>query len=331
MNRVCKTWTALAAAGFLLIAGGCGGNPSSTSAVESANTVSTEAVESANTVPTEAAEEITAAAFADESNTDESDTAETKAEPVSLVVELDPGHGGAQSGAVRAENGVLEKTLNLKIAQYLKEELERYDNVTVYLTREDDEKVELEDRVKKAAQDGADVFISLHNNAEGDITAYKNGCTVLVPRGVYEEELSLESQELAVCILQELEELGIENQGLMFRVAQNGDVYPNGELLDYYSVVRNAVLYQMPGILIEHSFMDHDSDYEKFLSDDEKLKALAAADARGIAAYYGLSKDGICESRKETPYEEKITLITTDHHQDNEYFTKTFFEETFLK
>lgn len=321
MNRICKTWAALATAGFLLIAGGCG-----------KNTAVSPAGESTDPVPAKAAAEVTAAAFADETAqttaaafTDEAAEEENRT-PVSLVVELDPGHGGVQPGAERAENGVLEKDLNLKIAEYLKAELETYDNVTVYMTRESDEKTELEDRVKKAAEDGADVFISLHNNAGGDIAEYKDGCMVLVPRGVYEEKLSLESQELGVCVLRELEGLGIENRGLTFRVAQNGEVYPNGELLDYYSVIRNSILYQLPGILIEHCFMDNDSDYDKFLSDDEKLKALALADARGIAAYYRLSRNGICESGDLKPCEEKVTLITTDYYQDNEHFTKTFFK-----
>ncbi|MDD7389453.1 MAG: N-acetylmuramoyl-L-alanine amidase [Lachnospiraceae bacterium] len=327
MNRVCKIWAVLAAAGFLLVSGGCGGN-----------TAISPVRESTAPVPEEAAAGITAAAFVNERNaadsgveepsSDSGDTADMGEEntPISLVVELDPGHGGVQSGAERAQDGILEKELNLKIAEYLKKELESYDNVTVYLTREGDEDRELEDRVKKAAEDGADVFISLHNNAAGDITEYKNGCTVLVPRGVYGKEWSLESQELAVCVLRELEKLGIENQGLLFRAAQNGEVYPNGELLDYYSVIRNSILYQLPGILIEHCFMDNDSDYDNFLSDDTKLEELARADARGIAVYYGLSRNGICESEKLTPCEEKVTLITTDHYQDNEYFTKTFFK-----
>ena len=92
----------------------------------------------------------------------QSGTSET---PQKLTVVLDPGHGGDQSGAARDGESVEEKTLNLKIARYLKEELETYENVTVYLTREDDMDVDLPDRTKVSVDKKADVMISLHNNA----------------------------------------------------------------------------------------------------------------------------------------------------------------------
>ena len=43
-----------------------------------------------------------------------------------LCIVIDPGHGGIQSGTQRGT--VEEKTLNLKIAQYLKEALEKTGN-----------------------------------------------------------------------------------------------------------------------------------------------------------------------------------------------------------
>lgn len=242
-----------------------------------------------------------------------------------LIVEIDPGHGGKQSGAERRSAGVIEKDLNLQIAFYLKEELESYDNVTVFLTRYDDSHVELEDRVRKAAEDQADILISIHNNGKGDIAAYDHGCTILVPRGVYEPELSLISQEVACCILKELEKIGLANQGLMFRVCQNEETYPNGEYVDYYSIIRNSMLYGIPGILIEHAFLDSDADYEQFLSDDSKIRKLAKADARGLASYYQLEKEGIKEQEAPEPYEAFITLITTDSYKDNKYFWQSYF------
>lgn len=55
-------------------------------------------------------------------NTD-TDAAETASE---LVIEIDPGHGGDQPGACAEYSGteIMEKDLNLKIAQYMKEALE---------------------------------------------------------------------------------------------------------------------------------------------------------------------------------------------------------------
>ena len=53
----------------------------------------------------------------------------------------------------------------MKIAQYCKEELEKYSGVTVYMTRSTDVAVGLEERVQMAKNWGADVFVSIHMNS----------------------------------------------------------------------------------------------------------------------------------------------------------------------
>ena len=50
-----------------------------------------------------------------------------------IVIVLDPGHGGSDVGARRGS--VYEKTINFKVAQYCKAELEQYEGVKVYMTR----------------------------------------------------------------------------------------------------------------------------------------------------------------------------------------------------
>lgn len=246
-----------------------------------------------------------------------------------VIIELDPGHGGSQSGAEYEPEAVPEKEVNLKIARFLKSELEDYENVKVFLTREKDQKVELEDRVKKAVADKADVLISLHNNATGLMADYDHGCTVLTGRGAYNRRNSQTGQELGCYILKELSDIGLENQGLMFRICQNQTTYPNGQLCDYYSIVRNAELSGIPGIIVEHSFIDHSEEYQKYLSDDEKIQALAQADARGIASYYQLKSKtkSKAEGVELKNYKEKITLITSDDKKDNRYMTKTYFQK----
>ena len=59
-----------------------------------------------------------------------------------------PGNRRSDGGA--SANGLVEKNLTLKIAQYCKEELEKYAGVTVYMTRSTDVAVDLEERVQKA-------------------------------------------------------------------------------------------------------------------------------------------------------------------------------------
>ena len=56
--------------------------------------------------------------------------------PVTVIV-IDPGHGGGYTGATY--NKVVEKDLTLKTAQFARDYLEdNYENVEVYLTREED-------------------------------------------------------------------------------------------------------------------------------------------------------------------------------------------------
>ena len=165
-----------------------------------------------------------------------------------LTIVIDPGHGGIQSGTQRGT--VEEKTLNLKIAQYLKETLEKYKGVTVSLTRDGDYDVSLTDRTQYSVDKNADLMVSIHNNATGDCAAYDSGCTVLAAKDGYKQELADEEQKLACNILNELEALGIENQGILLRDSEANEKYENGELADYYAIIRGGVLKDIPTVLV---------------------------------------------------------------------------------
>ena len=241
-----------------------------------------------------------------------------------LCIVIDPGHGGKQSGTQR---GTLEeKTLNLKIAQYLKEALEKYKGVTVSLTRDGDYDVSLADRTQYSVDKNADLMVSIHNNATGDCAAYDSGCTVLAAKDGYKQELADEEQKLACNILNELSALGIENQGILLRDSEANEKYENGELADYYAIIRGGVLKDIPTVLVEHAFVDDDSDFENYLSSDAKLKALAEADAKGIARYYQLTtEDG---EKAESPlenYKEKIVHIIDGNSKHNKISYKTYY------
>ncbi len=248
-----------------------------------------------------------------------------------MTIVLDPGHGGDSVGAEITADGksVYEKDLDLTIARFLKEELEKYEGITVVMTRDDDYDVELPARTQCAVDAEADLLVSLHNNAYGKIADYRDGCTVLAARGVWKEELAQEEQCLAAEVLRELEDLGIENRGILLRICKNGKTYENGELTDYYAIIRNGNMQDVPSILIEHAFMDDASDYESFLANEESLRQLAQADARGIARYYGLRE-------KETGTilfgrysgEEVLMTVTDGLAKNNLFATQRFGRDT---
>lgn len=95
-------------------------------------------------------------------------TAATKAnalidEPRFTIV-IDPGHGGADSGA-RGVSGILEKTITLAFGLELKKALEDTGRYTVHMTRDRDRFLRLDERVRIARRQEADLFISVHADA----------------------------------------------------------------------------------------------------------------------------------------------------------------------
>ena len=252
--------------------------------------------------------------------TDEKKKTETrKLKKSNWIIELDPGHGGNDSGAVGKTNDQLqEKDINLKIAKYIKQEFSKNSNIKVYLTRTGDTKPELGERVPKAVQDKADLFISLHNNANGEIVDYDHGCTVLVPTGNYKKEVSKQAQLLGCYFLKQLEQAGVENQGLLMRTSEQNEKYPNGKLRDYYRVIHESIEEEIPGVIVEHSFVDNDNDVEQFLKDDTKIRKLAQADAKAIKDYC------LGTVKQEKGEKQKVTLITDSKGKNNKYSSKMF-------
>ncbi len=81
------------------------------------------------------------------------------------TVVIDPGHGGKDPGT--SHHGAVERAIVLESAKRLKLLLEKNPLYKVHLTREDDTYVDHEDRVARARDWGADLFISLHADAAG--------------------------------------------------------------------------------------------------------------------------------------------------------------------
>ena len=103
------------------------------------------------------------------------DVAAAPAAPESVIV-LDPGHGGADSGA-HGVGGVAEKTLVWDFCEELRRQLEAEGKYTVVMTRKGDDYVDLDERVDIARKVNASLFISIHADTLSE-AAGVNGSTV---------------------------------------------------------------------------------------------------------------------------------------------------------
>ena len=212
-----------------------------------------------------------------------------------LVIALDPGHGGIDGG-MTAVNGVSEKVYTLQIANYLKKELEKYNNCKVVMTRTSDVYVDLVDRAKIASNSGASILISLHLNSAN---RNAHGAEVYYPNSNYNSAVSETGKKLAQQVLNELISLGISNRGIHVKYIYDevtGEPtndpkydYPDGSIGDYYGIIRHCKTRGIAAVIVEHCFADNVDDFNKFLSSEEKIKNLAKADANGIAKAFNLS------------------------------------------
>ena len=99
-----------------------------------------------------------------------------------LIVAIDAGHGGKDSGAI-GHNNVYEKHVTLMMAKELKKVIDKQPGMKAVLTRDKDIFLRLSQRVKIAKQKQADIFISVHADAFHDNSVRGGSVYVLSERG----------------------------------------------------------------------------------------------------------------------------------------------------
>lgn len=198
-----------------------------------------------------------------------------EAEEDTLRIVIDPGHGGENLGGEYED--YTEKEMTMVVADAMKEELEKYEGVTVYLTRNGDQELSLEERCEFAADVDADFLFCLHFNLSEHHTLFGAECWVSAFGENYSKGYGFASVEMEL-----LEELGLYSRGIKTRLGRKG--------LDYYGIIRHAAERDIPCVLIEHCHLDQDND-KPFYDHDEKLKAFGRLDATAAAKYFHLRSD----------------------------------------
>lgn len=192
-----------------------------------------------------------------------------------IVVVIDPGHGGENLGGEYED--YTEKEMTIVVANAMKEELEKYDGVIVYLTRTGDQELSLDERCEYAESVNADFLFCLHFNMSEHHTLFGAECWVSAFGENYSKGYSFASVEMDM-----LKELGLYSRGIKTRLNDKG--------IDYYGIIRHSVERGIPCVLIEHCHLDQEND-QPFYDHNEKLLTFGKLDATAVARYFQLSSE----------------------------------------
>jgi N-acetylmuramoyl-L-alanine amidase len=209
-------------------------------------------------------------------------------------VALDPGHGGADTGA-RGPTGAIEKDVALALARRTASLLE--ERLRVVLTRSDDYQIPLRQRAAIANQAGADLFVSLHTGASflhsaRGMTVYYHaplrGAPAAVPETSAPGNAPVRWDRIQTRHTAASQRLA---RTLQEALSRTGSAVPCRMLSAPLPLLEGA---DMPAVLVEVGPITSPTAESDLLS-QPGLEALARAIGRGITAYLEQSGNGTAQ------------------------------------
>ena len=221
-----------------------------------------------------------------------------------VVVAIDAGHGGVDPGAV-GPGGTFEKDIALAMAKRLRDLMEREPGLTPVLIRTGDYYMGLRDRTRRAHEQNADVFISLHIDAiDGNRNVRGASVYALSRDGASSEAARLlarrenaadmiggvslsDKDDTLASVLVDLSrahtiEASLEMGGILLNeLGANAELHRNRVEQAGFAVLKSL---DMPSLLVELGFMTNPHD-ERRLNDPRYQQQLAEALLRGVRGY----------------------------------------------
>lgn len=221
-----------------------------------------------------------------------------------IVIAIDPGHGGQDSGAL-GRRGTKEKDVVLAIAKKLAVLVNKEPGMKAYLTREKDVFISLRQRIKRAHDNGADMFISIHADAFHNHRAKGASVYVLSERGASSEAAKLladkenaadlaggirldDKDDLLATVLLDLSQtaslegsLEVANT-VLSGLKRVGSVHKKHVESAAFVVLKSP---DIPSILVETAFISNPEEEKKLRSPSHQNK-LATAMMTGIRNYF---------------------------------------------
>ena len=222
-----------------------------------------------------------------------------------IVVAIDPGHGGKDTGAVNPGSGLREKDVVLQIAHRLKQHINSKKGFSAFLTRSDDTYIPLPERPGSARRRGADLFISIHadaveNSAPSGSSVYilsTKGATTAIGKYLERTENSVDlrwgvdvskyDDDIQQALLGMQQEATIESSYILAQKTLNelgriGKVHKGQVQRANFVVLRSP---DIPSMLVETAFISNPDEARK-LASPAYQEQLAQGIANGVVSYY---------------------------------------------
>lgn len=221
-----------------------------------------------------------------------------------LIVAIDPGHGGQDSGAVGL-GGTYEKNIVLAIGRELARQINATPGMKAYMTRDSDVFIPLNMRARKARAAGADMFVSIHADAAENRSARGSSVYVLSLKGASSQRARwLADKENASDLIGGVALQKVDNTlgSVLLDLAQSGHMRASEDAANHvldglkrvgnnhkpnieranFAVLRTS---DMPSMLVETAFISN-PDEEKRLKDPAYQRKVAAAVLDGVNTYF---------------------------------------------
>ena len=237
-----------------------------------------------------------------------------------VIIAIDAGHGGDDPGA-KGPSGVYEKNVVLKIAKNLAEVINKERGMRAVLIRKSDYYIKLRNRIEKAREYKADLFISIHADAFRDPKVRGSSVYVLSKKGASSEAakwlaekenssdlvggVSLEDKDdLVASVLLDLSqtaslEASIDIADRVLKgLRKVGKVHKRNVQSAPFAVLKSP---DIPSILIEMAFISNPIE-EKKLTNSKHRKKMSNAILIGLKGYFRdfAPEDTLLSSRKHT-------------------------------
>ena len=222
-----------------------------------------------------------------------------------VVVAIDAGHGGEDPGAI-GRKGTREKYITLQVARKLAAEINKQPGMKAVMVRDGDYYLKLRQRIKKAREHRADLFISLHADAFHSPNVKGSSVYILSERGASSEAakwlakkenlsdelmggVTLDDKDdvLASVLLDLSQAATIEAsagiaQSTLKELKTVGKVHKRHVERAGFAVLKSP---DIPSILVELAFISNPTEEKKLGSRGHQRK-IARAITRGLKRYF---------------------------------------------